>query len=335
MSTQSGTPGIASFLRIVGRGPKRSRPLTRAEAADVMSAILAGDALPEQCGALFLLLRHRGETAEELAGFVEAARRRVALDISSRPALDWSSYADRHRRQPLFALSARLVAASGLPVLMHGIAGEPDGFAPTRPVLRRLGIPFCEDARDIDRALAAHAIAYIGLEHVLPGLDRLMGLRQILGVRTGVNTVARALNPAAAPAQIVGVFHPPYRALHREAAVMLDHARVAVFKGGGGEAEVNPAKPTIVATVVDGVAGETEWPALVGEAAQGKAEYDLDPNIPLALWQGEISDPIAEAAVIGTAAIALWIAGRADRPADALAAARGLWAERNPKALAA
>jgi anthranilate phosphoribosyltransferase len=335
MATPTGLPGIASYLRIVGRGPKRSRPMSRVEAAEAMAAILAGEALPEQVGALFLVLRHRGETAEEIAGFVDAAKRRLAFRLSRSVDLDWPSYADRHRRQPYFVLSARLVAEAGASVLIHGIAGESQGLAPTRPVIERLGIPNCRDARALDAALGGLGIAYVGLETLCPPLDRLMDLRRILGVRTGVNTMARALNPGEAPAQIVGVFHPPYRALHREAAVLLGQKAAAIFKGGGGEAERNPAKPTLIATVRDGAPGEAEWPALVAERAEAGGEVDLDPDIPLKLWTGARVDPVAEAAVVGTAAIALNVAGRAKTPAEAEALARELWARRNRRALAA
>lgn len=335
MTTPSGSPGIASYLRIVGRGPKRSRAMTRAEAAEAMDAILAGGALPEQTGALFLVLRHRGETAEEVAGFVDAAKRRLAVVPTRRPDLDWPSYADRHRRQPLFALAARLIAESGLAVLMHGIAGESEGLAPTRPVLARLGIPICRDRAGIDRALARHNIAYVGLEALSPPLDRLMGLRQILGVRTGVNTMARALNPGEAPAQMIGVFHPPYRHLHRDAALLLGQPRAAMFKGGGGEAERNPAKPTIVAIAAEGVAGEDEWPALIADPTEGKGPIDLAPDFALALWTGALGDPHAEAAVIGTAAIALKTAGAARTIEDAERRAREIWSARNRRSLAA
>ena len=65
---------LAQALGIIGRGPGRSRPLTRSEARDAFAALLAGTALDVQAGAFLLLMRYRGETAEELAGLVDAAR---------------------------------------------------------------------------------------------------------------------------------------------------------------------------------------------------------------------------------------------------------------------
>ena len=88
-----------------------------------MSLILAGEAQPVQIGGFLMVLRYRGETAAELAGFVQAARQHIALDASVSVDLDWPSYADRHRQQPWFVLAALLLAENGFRVLMHGIAG--------------------------------------------------------------------------------------------------------------------------------------------------------------------------------------------------------------------
>lgn len=64
---------FAEVVRTLGRGPSRSRYLTRDEACGAMGAVLRGTVDPLQVGA-FLLLRYRGENAAELAGFVEARR---------------------------------------------------------------------------------------------------------------------------------------------------------------------------------------------------------------------------------------------------------------------
>ncbi len=62
------------FLRTIGRGPRPSRPLERAEAREALRLVLEGRVDPVQLGAFPLVLRYRGETPEELAGMIEAAR---------------------------------------------------------------------------------------------------------------------------------------------------------------------------------------------------------------------------------------------------------------------
>ena len=65
---------FAQFLRTIGRGPQLSRPLDRAEAREALRLVLEGRVDPVQLGAFLLVLRYRGETPEELAGMIEAAR---------------------------------------------------------------------------------------------------------------------------------------------------------------------------------------------------------------------------------------------------------------------
>src|SRR5260221_221221 len=65
---------FAAFVRTLGRGPGRSRALTRDEARAALRMVFAGEADPHQIGAFLMLLRYRGEDADEVAGLVEAAR---------------------------------------------------------------------------------------------------------------------------------------------------------------------------------------------------------------------------------------------------------------------
>ena len=164
---------FAQFLRTIGRGPQLSRPLDRAEAPAALRLVLEGRVDPVQLGAFPLVLRYRGETPEELAGMIEAARETFSGTPPGTPAggtpaggtpagppagpvadLDWPSYADRHRQQPWFVLAARLRAVNGVTVLMHGIAGYSDGYAPTRPALAALALSALGRAEDRTEAQA-------------------------------------------------------------------------------------------------------------------------------------------------------------------------------------
>ena len=323
---------FSSVLRIVGRGPSLSRALSRDEAHAAMNLILAGQAEPVQIGALLLLLRYRGETAAELAGMVAAARETLVLPTAPAAVdLDWPSYADRHRQQPWFALAALLLAENGVKVLMHGIAGAAEGHAPTRPVLAALGVVPSVSLAAAAADLARNNFAYVGLESLCPPLHALFDLRPLLGVRTAINSLARALNPLRAAHQLQGVFHPPYQVLHRDVALLEGQPHAAIFKGGGGEVQRNPLKPCRIAWVRDGVASEEDWPAVLPSQSYAWREESLDPARVAALWCGDIDLPAPVAAITGTAALGLAVLGRAGDPAEAQAMAEALWRER-PKA---
>ncbi len=315
------------FLRTVGRGPRLSRPLAREEARAAMAHILAGEVAPEQLGGFLLVLRTRGETAPEIAGFVEAVRATLEDGAGLPVELDWPSYADRHRRPPWFVLAALLVARAGVRVLMHGLAGE--GPATTRAALEALGVPLARSIAEAGEQLERSGFAYLPIERFAPAFARLFALRPILGVRTAINTTGRALDPFKAPFQIQGVFHPPYVALQVEVQRLLGRRCGITFKGRGGEAQRDPDKPTRVVELVAGEVRERRWPP-VSYAGPRHPWRDEPPELaPLvALWRGEVELPGPEAAVVATAALALHLTGRARDPEAALALARELWQTR-------
>jgi anthranilate phosphoribosyltransferase len=324
-ATDSSHP-FAKFLRLVGRGPSLSRSLDVGEAEEAMTAILAGSAEPMQIGALFLLLRYRKETPEELAGFVRAAQRWWRIPDSPTADIDWPSYADRHKQLPYFILSALLLAEQGIRVSMHGLAGV--GEATTPRVLQTLGIEASTSVEDAARRIARARFAYLPLERFCPPLLRLFAMRPILGLRTPANSFCRELNPLNAPAQLQGVFHPTYIATHQEAARFLKQPKAAIFKGGGGEAQINPEKPCHVGLVEGESLAEESWAPLSAGERHPWRDEPLDPAGVAALWRGERTAEGAVAAVIGTAAIALKLIGKAPTQETALTMARELWAGR-------
>ena len=259
---------FAQYVRTLGRGPGRSRALTSEEARVALGMVLRAEAEPQQVGAFLMLLRYRGEDAGEIAGLVEAAREAFGAglpDGCAPVALDWPSYgAGRTRGAPWFLLAALALARAGHRVLMHG-SNEFTRGTPVTEALAALGLPVCASKAEAARQLDDANFAYLPLAALCPAFDDLLRLRHLLGLRSPINTVARLLNPFDAPASVDGVFHPPYIALHLNAAALLGRDRLMVVKGGGGEAERNPAK-----------AMDAHW----FDQAAGQGELNL-PALPL------------------------------------------------------
>jgi len=207
-----------------------------------MEIILSGKGAPEAVGAILMLLRMKGETAAELAGFVQAARDHVAWDMAN-PALDWPSYAaGRTRGLPWFLLSAKLVAQLGYPVMLHGWNSHQSVVADVRSGCRPLGIAIAATRAEARTALEHHMITYVPLEALSGTLLDLVKLRDVLGLRSCINTVLRLLNPAGAQATVQGVFHPSDRDAQSEACRLLGQTTLTVIKGGGGALERNTSK---------------------------------------------------------------------------------------------
>lgn len=305
---------LAPYVRIVAQGKGRARALTQDESRAAMTLILSGEAAPEAVGALLMVLRLRGEVDAEIAGFTQALRDHVAINLPQ-VDLDWPCYAaGRTRGAPLFLLSARLVANAGYRVCLHGWNSHQASVANVRIALQDLHLcdPF---------------LKYEPLETLSPAAFDLLRLRDTFGLRSCINTVLRMWNPSGAPASVQGVFHPSYRGLQSRAAELLGDPNLTVIKGGGGEFERNPAKTTAIYGLRDGVALDATAEAILPEP---RRLHDPDRPVDLArLWAGTLSDPFAEATVTGTAALALWTVQAAPDLSTAHALATSLWDTRH------
>ncbi|EWC40106.1 glycosyl transferase family protein [Stutzerimonas stutzeri] len=292
---------FAVYVRILGKGKRGARDLTRDEAREAMGMLLDGKVEDAQLGAFLMLLRHKEESAEELAGFTDAVRERVqappiAVD------LDWPSYAGKKRHLPWYLLAAKCLAANGVRILLHGGGAHTAGRIYTEQQLELLGIPHCEDWQQVGAALDQNRLAFIALGAWMPVLQRMIDMRNLLGLRSPIHSLARLLNPLGARCGLQSIFHPGYQDTHRQASTLLgDHA--IVIKGEGGEIEMNPDNIAHLYGTTAGTPWDEEWPALSERRHVKPAQ--LDPEHLLAVWNGTARDAYGELAVVATMALAL------------------------------
>jgi hypothetical protein len=133
--------GIAKYIKEIGRGKDGARALAREQAADLMGQVLDGQVTDLEIGGFCLAMRIKGETPEEMAGFLDAVHARLAKVQASGPVVVLPSY-NGARRLPvltplLAALLAREGANHGFGVLMHGCATE-DARITSQSVLEAL-----------------------------------------------------------------------------------------------------------------------------------------------------------------------------------------------------
>jgi anthranilate phosphoribosyltransferase len=311
VSLKSPPERLASYVATLGRGPGRSRALTREEARDAFSIVLSGEADPHQVGALLMLLRYRGEDPDEIAGLVEAARSFNRVE-GMRPAdLDWPSYgAGRTRGFPWYLLAALTLARAGHRIVMHGSNEFSSGVTVEEALVHLAPLP--------------ENFTYLPTVRINPPLARLLGLRALLGLRSPANTVGRLLNPCNAPVIFDGVFHPPYIELHLAVAERLGQSRIGVLKGSGGEAERNPGR-TIALHIADARTGRREL-SFTPLATKTDVNAERPSFIEWReIWRGHRRHERAEATVTGTIAAALTLLDPALTPAAADSMGRHLW----------
>lgn len=313
---------FAQFVRILGKGKRGARNMTREEAREAMGMLLDGKVEDTQLGAFLMLLRHKEENAEELAGFTEAFRQRnsapsIAVD------LDWPSYAGKKRHLPWYLLSAKALADNGIRILLHGGGAHTAGRMYSEQLLQLLDIPPCGDWEQVAKALDERQLAFIPLGAWAPQLQRMIDLRNTLGLRSPIHSLARILNPLKARCGLQSIFHPGYQAEHREASRLLgDHA--IVIKGEGGEIEVNPDGICHLYGTTEGEAWDEEWPAL--SDLRHVKPNSLDASHLVAVWSGKRMDDYGLLAIRSTMALAL--RGLGMEREKALAEADRIWAAR-------
>lgn len=318
---------FAPFIRILGKGKNGSRGLTAEEAFESMTMVLEDKVTAEQLGAFLMLLRVKEETPEEVAGFVRAIRHFLKQDKQSFADLDWSSYAGKRRHSPWYVLSALLLADNGIKVCMHGAEGHTPGRMYTSEVLKPLGIETSTTLDHAKQQIEKNNFCYMPISTISNRLKDIIELRPFLGLRSPIHTVGRMINPLKAPYSIQAIFHPGYQSVHQFAANLMGEEQIAVFKGEAGEVERNPDTKCTVSYAVDGKTWDEEWEPMFKK--RHVKESSLDENRLGPFWRGEETDEYAEAAIVGTTAIALRLLNKAETPEQALELAQDMWTNRN------
>lgn len=316
---------FAQYIRIIGKGKTGARSLTYDEAYQAFSMILKNEVLDVQLGAFLMLLRVKEESVDELAGFVQATRDQLnfqALNID----LDWSSYAGKRKHYPWFLLAALTLAHHGYSIVMHGASGHTINRVYTEQVLQYLGYSICQNEQDVKQQLEIHNFAYLPLEVISPILSDLISLRNVMGLRSPIHTLARLINPFNAKATLQAIFHPAYRTSHQHTAFRLGYQNSAVIKGEGGEFERNPDAKTLICGIKNGELYEYELPKLTPERSPIEEELDLE--VFKAVWLGQQQHDYGEMAVTETIGIALYTMGVVSSFDEAMVKAKELWESR-------
>ena len=236
--------------------------LSRAESRALMHRILA-DVPPEvELAALLGALSARGETAEELAGFVDAMRATATTLPLSQAERDelvdtCGTGGDASGSFNISTAAALVSAAAGASVAKHGNRAVTSRCG-SADVLEALGIPVDLSPVQAADSLREHRFAFLHAPALHPAMRAVMPVRRSLAVRTVFNLFGPLANPAGASRQVMGVFGPRQVALVADAMALLGTRRALVVHGEiaaseqGGIDELSISGPTQLAEVRSG-----------------------------------------------------------------------------------
>jgi anthranilate phosphoribosyltransferase len=300
----------------------RGENLARGEAANFLNALLNPAATDAQVAAALAVLAAKGETVEELAGMAEAMRNR-AIPVRSRHARFIDTAGTGSSRVKTFNIStaaAFVIAGAGVPVAKHG-ARAATSFCGSADVLEALGVNTAASIETVERCLNEHGICFMFAPIFHVTTARVANIRRELGVRTTFNLLGPLTNPARAPFQILGVWHPSLLERVASALSLLGVEKGWVVHGADGLDEITITDKTFVAVCSSNRDVETftisphdfglEQQRLDGFAGSGP---EANAQLIRRILQGEKTKAAAAARnlVIVNAAAGLYVTGVAD-----------------------
>jgi anthranilate phosphoribosyltransferase len=310
----------------------RGENLSRSEAADFTNALLSPVATDAQVAGALAVLAAKGETVEELAGMAEAMRNR-AIPVRSRHERFIDTAGTGSSAAKTFNVStaaAFVIAGAGVPVAKHGSRAVTSDSG-SADVLEALGVSTACPPKTVERCLNEHEICFMFAPLFHAATARVADIRRELGVRTTFNLLGPLTNPARAPFQILGVWHPSLLKRVAAALSVLGVEKAWVVHGADGLDEITIADRTSVAACLPNRSVETftispEDFGLKKQSLDGFRASNARANAELirAILEGEKTKQTAVARdlVIVNAAAALHVSGFAHDLQEAAAFAR-------------
>jgi anthranilate phosphoribosyltransferase len=243
--------GISAYIKEIGRGKEGARALSRSQAADLMGQVLDGQVSDLEIGAFCLAMRIKGETPQEMAGFLDAAQQRLNPfeNPAPSPVVVIASYNGSRKLPLLTPLLASLMAREGFAVLVHGSTTESSRVT-SEQVFSAMGISPAQQASRLE----AGRVVYAPTQVLSPGLQRLLDVRRVVGLRNPAHSLVKMLNPIKGRALLVCSHTHPEYAVSMGQTLGLIQANALLLRGTEGEPVADPRRTPAMTSFLAGQA---------------------------------------------------------------------------------
>lgn len=229
------------------------------EMTSLMRQIMSGDISPAVLGALLMGLRVKKETIGEIAAAATVMREfSVPVpDIPLENLIDLCGTGGDGAHTFNISTAAMFVtAAAGARVAKHG-GRAVSSHAGSADVLEALGVVIDLPPMAVAASIAQVGIGFMYAPRYHPAMKYAAPVRRELGVRTLFNILGPLTNPAGAPHQLMGVFHPDLVGIQLRVLQQLGSRHALVVHGtgkdlAGGLDEFSLSGPTLVGELKDG-----------------------------------------------------------------------------------
>jgi len=170
-----------------------------------MEEIMQGETTPAQFGAFVTVLRLKGETADEIAGFARTMRAKAIRVMTAYPTVDVvGTGGDNSNTFNISTAAAFVAAGAGLKVAKHGNRAMSSQCG-SADVLEALGIKIDLGAEAVAQCLERVGIGFMFAPTFHPAMKYAAAPRREIGIRTVFNILGPLTNPAGAEYQVLGV----------------------------------------------------------------------------------------------------------------------------------
>ena len=226
----------------------------------VMRQIMNGEVTPVLIAALTVGLRVKKETVGEIAAAAQVMREfATKVDVPDRENLldIVGTGGDAQHTFNISTASMFVAAGAGARVAKHG-GRSVSSKSGSADVLEALGANIMLSPQAVAQSIAETGIGFMFAPNHHGAMKHAAPVRRELGVRTIFNILGPLTNPAGAPNQLIGVFHPDLVGIHVRVLQRLGSTRALVVYGRDGMDEISLGAATMVGELKDGVIREYE-----------------------------------------------------------------------------
>ncbi len=230
------------------------REIFHDEMLALMRRIMTGDMSPVMIAALITGLRVKKETIGEITAAATVMREfatKVPLADTSRLVDIVGTGGDAAHTFNISTTSMFVAAAAGARVAKHG-GRSVSSSSGSADVLEALGANIALAPEQIARCLDDVGIGFMFAPSHHSAMKHAAPVRKELGVRTLFNILGPLTNPAGAPNQLLGVFHPDLVGILVRVLQRLGSRHVLVVHGLDGLDEISLCGETMIGELRDG-----------------------------------------------------------------------------------
>ena len=224
--------------------------LTTEETQLFLNEVIKGVATPAQIGAILIALRMKGETPDEIIGFIKAMRENM-VHVNASNAIDvCGTGGDSSGTFNISTAVAFVVAGAGVKVAKHGnrAASSKCGSA---DVLEELGVNLQLSPQQAEEIFNKVGMVFLFAPNFHPSMKNVVAVRKELKVRTVFNYLGPFANPASVEKQLIGVPNVEIAEKLAEVGKTLAYKHLLVVTSEDGLDELSISSKTILFEVKD------------------------------------------------------------------------------------